>query len=137
MRCIYDGYLFSDDKSLLDLNKIINLLNKTYWAKDRVKECQAIAIDNSICYGVYFNGLQVGFARVITDYATCYILSDVVIDERHRGKGIGKQLVKLISENKELQGLSGMLTTREAHLLYEKFGFKRDVEHFMFKKRTV
>jgi len=117
------GYVLSDDKSLLQFDRICELLSTTYWAKSRPKDIIAKSIEHSLCFGVYLDGVQVGFARCITDYATTYYLCDVVIDEAHRGLGLGKALVKHITEHESLTGAMGVLGTRDAHGLYEKYGF--------------
>ena len=117
------GYLLSDDKSLIQLDRVCEMLSTTYWAKDRPKDTIAKSIEHSLCFGVYQNGVQVGFARCITDYATMYYLCDVVIDEAHRGQGLGKALVKFITEHERLAGAMGVLGTRDAHGLYEQVGF--------------
>ncbi len=119
----FDRFLISDDKNLLQLERIYELLHGTYWAKERSRETIARAIENSLCFGVYIDGLQVGFARCVTDYATTFLLVDVIIDERHRGRGLGKELVPFILSHEQLQGLTGTLATRDAHGLYAKFGF--------------
>lgn len=124
-------YYFSDSKSLLSIDRICYLLSQSYWANTRAKEKIEMSINNSICYGVYHNSIQVGFARVITDFATMYWLCDVIIDKEYRGKGLGKRLVGLITGSEELKGLRGILRTRDAHGLYEQYGFVRDGEHFM------
>ena len=117
------GYLLSDDKALIQLDRVCEMLWTTYWAKDRPKDIIAKSIEHSLCFGVYQNGVQVGFARCITDYATLYYLCDVIIDEVHRGQGLGKALVKYITEYEILTGAMGLLGTRDAHGLYEKYGF--------------
>ncbi|MEN6313837.1 MAG: GNAT family N-acetyltransferase [Clostridiaceae bacterium] len=124
-------FYFSDDKSLLSIDSVCDLLAQSYWADTRAKEKIEVSINNSICYGVYHNSIQVGFARVITDFATMYWLCDVIIDKEYRGKGLGKRLVGLITGSEELKGLRGILRTRDAHGLYEQYGFVRDGEHFM------
>ena len=123
---ITDRYLISDDKSLIQTGRVFELLSNTYWAKDRTKEAVQKSIDNSLCFGVYLDNLQIGFARCITDYATIYYLCDVVIAEKHRGQGLGKALTKFITEHKSLAALMGVLGTKDAHGLYEQFGFMRD-----------
>ena len=102
-----------------------------YWANQRSKETIEKSIQNSISVGVYYKEKMIGFARVVTDYATMYWLCDVIIDEGYRGNGLGKELVKFITELEELQGMFGILATRDAHGLYEKYGFKREPEKHM------
>lgn len=130
----HDGYIFSRDKRLLSLDRVGELLSRTYWAGGRSKDKIQTSIDNSICFGIYKDGYQVGFARAVTDYATVYWLSDVVIDEAHRGRGLAKVLIKYITETEELRDMRGTLITRDAHGLYEQFGFERDSEKFMIKR---
>jgi GNAT superfamily N-acetyltransferase len=127
----YGEYLISDNKSLLSLERIGEFLAQSYWANQRPLEKIKLSIENSPCFGIYFQDRQVGFARVVTDFATMYWLCDVFIDEAHRGKGLGKQFVKSIIESDELKGLVGILGTKDAHGLYEQFGFEKEAERFM------
>ncbi len=129
---IADGFVFSRDKGLLQLDRICGLIAQTYWAKDRSRGKIQTSIENSLCFGVYKDGRQVGFARAVTDYASVYWVSDVIIDPAYRGRGLGKRLVELITTTDELQGVRGILRTRDAHGLYEKFGFVKD-DKFMLK----
>ena len=115
--------LISDDKNLLQIDRICALLKTSYWAGERSRETIERSIANSLCFGVYQNGEQVGFARCVTDYATMYWLADVILDERVRGQGLGKALVDLIVSHELLQGLVGTLATRDAQGLYQRFGF--------------
>lgn len=118
-----DGFFISDDRSLLQPERIYAMLHSTYWASGRTLETMMKASDNSLCFGVYFEGEQIGFARCVTDYATTFLLSDVIIDERFRGHGLGKALVSTVLMHDQLQGLIGSLATRDAHGLYAKYGF--------------
>ncbi|WP_238916373.1 GNAT family N-acetyltransferase [Clostridium sp. YIM B02555] len=128
------GYYISKDKSKLQMDMIKNLLKQTYWAADRPEETIIKSIQNSICYGIFKNnGTQVGFARIITDYATTYYLCDVIIDKEHRGKGLGKVLIEFITNDVDLKNLRGLLLTKDAHGLYKQYGFERDTEKFMQK----
>ena len=115
--------LISDDKNLLQIDRIFALLKTSYWAGERSCETIERSIEHSLCFGVYQNGEQVGFARCVTDYATMYWLADVILDERVRGQGLGKALVDLIVSHELLQGLTGTLATRDAQGLYQRFGF--------------
>ncbi|PKM58578.1 MAG: GNAT family N-acetyltransferase [Firmicutes bacterium HGW-Firmicutes-3] len=135
MNIFVNEYEISDDKKKLQLNIIHGLLKGTYWAKDRSVQVIEKSVANSICYGVYLEGEMVGFGRVVTDYATMYWVADIVIDEAHRGKGLGKALMNCIEENKAIEGLMGILATRDAHGLYQKYGFMQDPEKFMKKPR--
>ena len=115
--------LISDDKNLLQIDRICALLKTSYWAGERSRETIERSIEHSLCFGVYQNGEQVGFARCVTDYATMFWLADVILDERVRGQGLGKALVDLIVSHELLQGLVGTLATRDAQGLYQRFGF--------------
>ncbi|MBQ3134749.1 MAG: GNAT family N-acetyltransferase [Oscillospiraceae bacterium] len=108
------------------LPDVMALLKQTYWANKRTPEQVQRSMDNSRCYGIYLDGEQklVGFARVISDFATTYYLCDVVIDRDHQHNGLGVALVSHIENRPEYQGLRGMLITRDAHTLYEKFGYQ-------------
>lgn len=111
------------------------MLRKTFWAQDRPEDVILKSIENSLVYGIYHDNEQVGFARVLTDYATAYYISDVVIDEAHRGIGLGKKLIKNIVEDEQLINLLGILATLDAHGLYQQFGFISSGERFMYKPR--
>jgi len=118
-----DEFLISDDKALLQPQRVFEMLQKSYWAADRDIDTIKKSIENSLCFGVYREGLQVGFARCVTDYATIYWLGDVIIDEHYRGIGLGKELVAFVHAHESIKGLSGILATRDAHTLYERHGF--------------
>ena len=126
METTINDILISDDKSRLQLDRICALLATTYWAQNRSRETIQTAIANSLCFGVYHNGEQIGFARCVTDGATVYWLADVIIDEHHRGKGIGKALIQAVVGHERLKNLTGILGTKDAHGLYEQYGFHRD-----------
>ena len=101
------------------------LLKTTYWANHRDRETIERSMRNSACYGIRSGeGRLIGFARVVTDYATTWYLCDVVIDEAFRHIGLGKALVSHIASLPEYSGVRGFLFTRDAHGLYEKYGFE-------------
>ena len=119
-------YDISTDRERLDLVLIHRWLSEqSYWAAGIPRDIVARAIANSINFGVYHNvAEQVGFARVISDHATYAYLADVFILEKHRGKGLSKRLMEAVLAHPELQGLRRWtLATRDAHGLYEQFGF--------------
>jgi GNAT superfamily N-acetyltransferase len=118
-------YEIDTDKRRLDIAAIHRFLTtEAYWAKNRSLEQTLTAIENSLCFGVYKGREQVGFARIITDKATFAYVGDVFITKQHRGKGISKWLMQIIVDQPDLQGLRRwLLATRDAHELYQKFGF--------------
>jgi len=121
-----NDYLLSTNKNLLQTDVIHAFLaDKSYWAKDIPKSVVEKSIDASLCFGIYHNDEQVGFARVISDYATFAYLCDVFITDEHRGKGLSKWMMEKIMEHPDLQNLRRFtLGTRDAHELYRKFGFR-------------
>jgi GNAT superfamily N-acetyltransferase len=129
-------YYISTDKNRLDLAVIHNFLTTSYWAAGIPIETVKKSLEHSLNFGVYEEGKQVGFARVITDYATFAYIGDVFILEDHRGQGLSKWLMQVIADHAELQGLRRwVLLTRDAHGLYRKTGFMEPVnpERYMEK----
>lgn len=119
-------FLYSTDKTKLNIEYIHYFLSKeSYWAKNIPIELVKTSIEGSLCFGVYHQGKQIGFARVITDYATFGYLADVFIDKNYRGKGLSKELMKFIMEQEVIKKLRRfMLATLDAHSLYAQFGFE-------------
>ena len=136
MQQMFQEFLVSDEKMLIQPQRVFDMLSKSYWAADRTLETIKKSIENSLCFGVYRAGEQVGFARCITDYATSFLLVDVIIDDRFRGKGLGKALVSFVLSHENLQGLTGTLATRDAHTLYAKYGFLQ-VDPKLYMRRSV
>jgi GNAT superfamily N-acetyltransferase len=120
------NYLVSNDKKKLDINIILHFLQSSYWAKDITKETVKKSIKHSYCFGLYDREKQIGFARVVTDFSRFAYLADVFVIEEYRGKGLSKFLLKCIMEDPELKDvMRWMLGTRDAHGLYEQFGFAK------------
>jgi GNAT superfamily N-acetyltransferase len=128
-----NGMIIVDDSSQVDLDVVYDLLKKTYWAKDRSKETIAKTIENSLCFSVFKNDKQIGFARVVTDFATFSWIADVIIEPRFRRQGIGKFLMQCVTEHPAIKSTTQTLRTRDAHGLYEKFNFERS--EFMVRLR--
>lgn len=115
----------SFDPALVDFRRTSDLLMASYWGADRSDDGHRRAFANSLCAGAYVDGAQVGFARVVTDYAYFAYLCDVIVWPERRGAGIGKQLIQTLLDHPELAGVSGWsLRTSDAHALYERFGFQ-------------
>lgn len=118
-------YFLTDDKSRLDIDAIHALLRHTYWAEKWPRSLIERFISGSACFSVFHQGRQIAFARAISDHVTFTYLCDVVVHPDHRGRGLGQWLVKCVLEHPDLQTLTYVLRTRDAHGLYEKFGFQR------------
>jgi GNAT superfamily N-acetyltransferase len=118
-------FLISTDRARLDLDVIHGFLTNCYWAKGIPRETVARSIEHALCFGVYDgSGAQVGFARVISDFATIAYIGDVFVLDTHRRHGLGKWLMECITQHPALQGLRRwILTTRDAHGLYSQVGF--------------
>ena len=115
----------STDKQKLDPSVIHQFLTTSYWATGISLERVQKRIDNSVCFGVYADDKQVGFARVITDFDSFAYLADVFILQEYRGLGLSKELMKAVLSHPDLQGLRRwILATRDAHGLYAQFDFK-------------
>lgn len=118
-------FSISTDKSKLDLSTIHHFLRQSYWAKNIPLSVVQKSIENSLCFGIYDQDKQVGFARVITDYATFAYFSDVFILESYQGLGLGKWLIQSILEHPDLQGLRRwLLATKDAQEFYRQYGFQ-------------
>jgi GNAT superfamily N-acetyltransferase len=124
-------YEISDDPARLDLDAVERLLHDTYWASDRSRAALEKSLVRSISLGAYWRGAQVGFGRIVTDGETIAWICDVVIDEAHRGAGLGKALVEAIVTHPEIADLRQILATRDAHALYEQFGYERHGDIFL------
>lgn len=130
MEIIDNGFVYSDDRLKIDPVAIHHYLStQSYWAQNIPLETVKKSIENSLCFGIYKEGVQIGFARWITDKATFAYLCDVYIEEVYRGQGISKKLMSLMLFHPDLQGLRRyMLATMDAHGLYAQYGFK-SIDH--------
>lgn len=134
-----DNFEIDDDRSRLDVDAIHDFLsNESYWAGNRSRGQTETAIANSICFGVYDGERQIGFARVVSDKATFAYLGDVYILNEYRGQGLSKWLMQVIVDHSELQGLRRwVLATKDAHGLYEKYGFHQFVHPDRWMERPA
>jgi len=133
-----DGYVISTDRARLDVGVIHAFLTTCYWANGVPRDVVEKSIKHSLNFGIYQGSEQVGFARVITDYATYAYLADVFVLPEHRGRHLAVWLVQVISEHPELQGLRRWgLLTKDAHELYERVGFVRVTDAAKYMEKTV
>ena len=118
-------FTVSTDRNRLQIDEVHRFLSEeSYWAKERTLEQTVIAVNHSLPFGVYKGENQIGFARVVSDFATFAYLGDVYILENYRGLGLSKWLMDVIVNYPELQNLRRwILATKDAHTLYEKFEF--------------
>ena len=134
-----DDFLISTDKQKLDFAVIHGFLSReAYWALNIPEDVVRRSIEGSLCFGVYHRGAQVGFARLITDFATMAYVADVFIMREYRGRGLSKWLMACMTGLPELAVLRRwVLVTRDAHSLYEGVGFKplRELEGYMERRR--
>lgn len=118
-------YMVSTERGRLDVEVIHGFLSRSYWAEGIPRAVVERSLEHSLSFGVYHGTRQVGFARVISDYATFAYVSDVFILEEYRGQGLSTWLMEMVVAHPELQGLRRwMLMTRDAHGLYQKVGFE-------------
>ena len=119
------GYRISDDKSELDLFYVAPALQQSYWAAGRPQEIIEESIRNSLTLGVYTEGRQMGFARAVTDKCTFAWICDIMIHPDYRGVGLGKWLMDCLSAHPDVVNVSlELLRTRDAHGLYEQYGYE-------------
>lgn len=135
MEIIEGEYIFTDNPTRIKLDKVCNLLRQSHWAKNRPVEIIAKTIETSLCFSIYRNDIQIGFARVVSDYAVYSLILDVIIDEKYRGNGLGKKLIEFIDNHPSIKNTSKVLWTKYAEELYFKCGFKEeDCYKFMFNR---
>jgi ribosomal protein S18 acetylase RimI-like enzyme len=129
-----NGYTISDDPAKIDLDQLHVALSRMYWCEGIPRAVMEKAVRNSLCFGVLENasGALVGFARVVTDHTTYAYLCDVYVLEAHRGRGLAKRLMEAVMAHPDLRNLRRFqLATRDAHGLYERFGFERRGDRHM------
>ena len=129
-----DELSISTDPARLNLQAMHSYLSRAYWCEGIPIDTIAKAVESSLCFGLYDGSRQIGLARVISDKATFAYLCDVYVLEEYRGKGLGKWLMEAVCSHPDLQNLRRfVLLTRDAHGLYEKFGFSavKDARRYM------
>jgi GNAT superfamily N-acetyltransferase len=128
-----DEYTITDKQDSADLDFIHSALNSTYWAEGRPKDVVQKSISNSVLLSLLYETEQVGFARIVSDYATFAWVCDVFIAPEHRGRELGKWLMSCVMQHPAADVTQVILATRDAHGLYEKFGFER--REYMFVRK--
>ena len=116
-------FTITDDPAALDFEATCGLLWSTYWAAERTVDVIRESLRNSLNFALFSSGKQIGFARVVTDFATVGYLCDVVLADEHRGEGLGKWLLATILAHPRLAGCRLDLFTRDAQAFYAKYGF--------------
>jgi GNAT superfamily N-acetyltransferase len=119
-----DEFVISDDRSRVQVEGVADLLAKTFWGHRRPREVVEKLIQTSMCFSLFHQLEQIGFARVVTDSAVFSWLSDVVIKDSYRGKDLGEWLVSCILDHPQIAGTQFVLQTTDASGLYERFGFQ-------------
>jgi GNAT superfamily N-acetyltransferase len=130
MEWYQDDFTISDDRNRADIDVVSNLLAGSYWGNRRPREVVEKLIQNSLCFSLFRNNEQIGFGRVVSDLTVFSWLSDLVITEAYRGRGLGRWLMTCIVNYPGIAGTQFVLQTRNAYGLYEKFGFRLS-EKFM------
>jgi len=120
-----DEFTITDDPGKVQPGAVAELLAKTYWGHKRPRQVIEKLIPNSFCFSLLRNGTQIGCARVVTDFTVFSWLSDLVINEHDRGKGLGRWFLNCILNHPEIAGTQFVLQTTHAHALYEKLGFQK------------
>lgn len=138
MQWTRDPYVIDTDRDRLPFDTIIRWLREAYWASARPPEAvrESWAASGAV-FGLYRDDKLVGFARVVTDFVAHAYLADVFIDPEHRGTGIGTWMIDCVINHPDLRRVRWLLHTRDAHSLYEKFGFERMGERLMERSRAI
>ncbi|MGI6204681.1 MAG: GNAT family N-acetyltransferase [Anaerovoracaceae bacterium] len=128
-----DAYYVLTGFENMNMKDVMHLMKFTKLGKDRPKAQVRRSMMKSMCFGIFSmrDDKQIGFARAISDHATCYYLTDVVVDPEYRGNGAGEQLIRTLTESDELKDLRGVLLTKDAMHLYRKAGFTDYAGQFM------
>lgn len=124
---VWEKELFKlyDEKDIIDVEQVFQLLHKTYWASTRDRETLQKLIDNSTCFSLFRGDEQVGFVRVVSDFARTSWVSDMIIKKEYQGKGLGEWMMHIVMTHPLLNQTQFSLQTKDAHSFYEKLGFKQ------------
>jgi GNAT superfamily N-acetyltransferase len=131
------GHWISTDRQRLDLDTVTAWLQKSYWAAGRSAVVIRKSFEHSLCFGLYHGDRQIGFCRVVTDYATFGYVADVILAPECRGQGLGTWLMETVVRHPDLQGFRRwILATRDAHGLYRRVGFRALAKSATFMERV-
>lgn len=131
-----NGFELSTDPAQMDLDAIHDFISQSYWGQGRSKEVMVRAMHNAICFGVFRDGVQVAFARVITDKAVFAYLADVFVHPAWRGQGLSKWILEAVNAHPDLQEIKRfLLETRDAHGLYAQYGFTKPANPSIYMER--
>lgn len=120
-----NGFILTDERGRVNLDTVARLLAGTHWGYRRPRPVVERLIENSLCFSLFRNTEQVGFARVVTDHSVFSWLSDLVISPELRGQGLGRWLLQCILDHPAISGTQFVLQTRDTHRLYESLGFQQ------------
>lgn len=123
MDWVRDGLTLTDSTDRVDTRRVYALLQETYWAERRPLRAVEAMIQHSVCFSLFDGDRQIAFGRAVTDYTVFSWLADIIIDPAYRGRGLGKWVVQTILDHPDLRDTQFVLQTRDAHSLYEPFGF--------------
>jgi GNAT superfamily N-acetyltransferase len=125
MEWMKEDIIFTDDKTRIDVEAVFNMLSGSYWASERSRQVMEKSFSSSLCFSLLKGNKQIGFLRVVTDYATFAWVCDVIVNEEYRGHGLGKWMMDCMLAHPDLQQVNMALGTKDAHGLYEQYGFER------------
>jgi GNAT superfamily N-acetyltransferase len=128
--------MISTDRNKVNVDKVCEFLSQSYWANTRKRDTIIKSLEHSLCFSLFYENTQVGFARVVTDGATFAYLCDVFIDEAYRGKGLGKWMLECVLQHPDIGTVRRfLLATKDAHDFYRQFSFQelKEPERFMEK----
>ncbi len=128
-------YIITDEREKVDVDKLHEMLSKTYWAANRTKDTTIKSLDKVICFSMYYNNEQIGFARVITDEVVFSWICDIIVEEKFRGKGLGSWLMECVMNHPKIKNTRQALSTSSAYGLYEKCGFIRTETMYKLPKK--
>lgn len=126
----------TSDQTRFDRALIIELLRQTHFASQRSDEAILKSLETSLCFGAFLGAKQVGFGRVITDYATTAYLCDMAVEKNLRGRGVGQKLLEAILAEPSVKDLKWILRTKDAASLYARLGFTEPTLPGRYMERT-